>query len=306
MTSTILDSKQFAHLDAITRGRLQHHVELAPYTWFRVGGPADFFFVPEDEDDLSVFLENLPEHVPVHVMGLASNTLFRDKGVEGVVIRLGRGFANIETSFDHSITAGAAVPDMKLAKAAAEAGIGGLSFYRGIPGAIGGALRMNAGAHGGQTSDTLHSVRAMTRAGDIITLSADEMGHSYRNSTAPADLIFLSATYKGTPEKPEELKKQMDEVVAYREEHQPTREKTGGSTFKNPPGHSSWKLIDEAGCRGLTMGGAQMSEKHCNFMINTGTATATDLETLGEMVRDKVFKNSGIQLEWEIKRVGRL
>jgi len=279
---------------------------MAKITWFQVGGPADILFQPADEDDLAQFLKQLPAEIPVMVVGVGSNLLVREGGIEGVVIRLSaRGFGQIEDIGDNRLKAGAAVPDKKLAAAALEAGIGGFEFYHGIPGGLGGALRMNAGANDGETTNRVVKVMAIDRAGKKHQLSHNDMGYTYRHSAAAADLIFTSAVFEGMPGEKNTIQKRMDEVQAHRESVQPIREKTGGSTFKNPPGHSSWKLIDEAGMRGFMVGKAQMSEMHCNFMINTGGATATDLETLGEQVRARVLENSGIELEWEIKRIGR-
>lgn len=285
-------------------GRLTSNFKLTSATWFRVGGPAQLFFQPDDEADLARFLKKLPEDIPVQMLGLGSNMLVRDGGIEGVVIRLGRKFATLETDGALRLRAGAAVPDQKLAKVAADNGIAGFSFYRGIPGVIGGALRMNAGANGGETKDHLLEVRAVNRQGEVVSLSNTEMGYSYRHSSAPDDLIFTSALYEGTAGDPVALKAEVEEVARYREEKQPTRERTGGSTFKNPDGHSAWKLVDEAGCRGLRIGGAQVSEKHCNFLLNVENATGYELELLGETVRKRVVETSGVRLEWEIKRLG--
>ena len=288
------------------RGRLTPDASMAKITWFQVGGPADILFQPADEEDLALFLQNLPSDIPVMVVGVGSNLLVRDGGIEGVVIRLSaRGFGAVEKIGDNRLRAGAAVPDKKLAAAALEAGLGGFEFYHGIPGAIGGALRMNAGANGMETTNRVVEVNAVDRSGSRHILSHAQMGYTYRHSEAAGDLIFTSALFEGEPKDPEHIRQAMDEVQTHRETVQPIREKTGGSTFKNPPGHSSWKLIDEAGLRGHMVGKAQMSEMHCNFMINTGGATASDLETLGETVRDKVRMVSGVELEWEIKRVGR-
>ncbi len=287
------------------RGRMTVNAPLSEITWFRVGGPAQLLFQPADETDLSTFLEQLPAEVPVAVVGLGSNLLVRDGGIPGVVIRLtGRGFGAVSVEGGHRVRVGGAVPDQRFAKLTAEAGLGGFAFYRGIPGAIGGALRMNAGAHGDETRDTLIEVRAVDRRGVVHVLGNDQMGYSYRHSDAPEDFIFTEALYQGEPGDPDALRAEMVEVERYREEHQPIRDRTGGSTFKNPPGQSAWKLVDAAGCRGLAIGGAQVSQKHCNFLINTGDATAEDLERLGETVRARVQANSGIRLEWEIKRVG--
>jgi len=302
MTSTPEDDLR-ARMPAL-RGRLTPGAILADLTWFRVGGPAGVLFSPADEADLCYFLGNAPPSLPVTLVGLGSNLLVRDGGIAGVVIRLGRGFADVEPLDGHRIRAGTAVPDVKLARAAADAGIDGLAFYRGIPGSVGGALRMNAGAHGTETSNVLIEARAVDGRGTAHVLSNADMGFRYRHSAVPPDWIFTSAMYQGSPGSPEEIRARMDEVVAYREAKQPIRERTGGSTFKNPPGHSAWKLIDAAGCRGLRIGGAAVSDKHCNFLINEANATAGDIERLGETVRARVLATSGITLEWEIIRLG--
>lgn len=288
------------------RGRLTPDAAMEAVTWFRVGGPADLMFQPADEADLAAFLKALPEDVPVTMVGIGSNLLVRDGGIPGVVIRLSaKGFGQAELVGENRIRAGAAIPDKRLAAVALEAGIGGFHFYHGIPGGIGGALRMNAGANGAETRERVVEVRALDRQGEVHVLSNDEMGYAYRHSSAPADLIFVEALFAGYAEAPEAIKAAMDEVQHHRETVQPIREKTGGSTFKNPEGTSAWKEIDAAGCRGLMIGGAQMSPMHCNFMINTGKASAHDLELLGEAVRARVLEHSGIRLEWEIKRLGR-
>ncbi|QKV17205.1 UDP-N-acetylmuramate dehydrogenase [Oricola thermophila] len=291
-------------LDGI-RGRLTPNAPMDQITWFRTGGPAELLFQPADEDDLSAFLKVLPEDVPVTVVGVGSNLLVRDGGIPGVVVRLSaRGFGQAEVVSENRIRAGAAIPDKRLAAAALEAGIGGFHFYHGIPGSIGGALRMNAGANGVETRARVIEVHAVDRQGNRVTLSNDEMGYSYRHSSAPKDLVFTAAVFEGFPEDSATIRAEMDAVQHHRETVQPIKEKTGGSTFKNPEGTSAWKEVDRAGCRGLTIGGAQMSPMHCNFMINTGTATSHDLETLGETVRARVLENSGVRLEWEIKRIG--
>jgi UDP-N-acetylmuramate dehydrogenase len=288
------------------RGKVIRNADLAPYVWFRVGGPADWLFLPEDADDLATALRAIPADVPVTVLGVGSNVLIRDGGVPGVVIRLGRGFAGIEVLPDHTIRAGAAVLDATLAKAAATAGIAGLEFFRGVPGTIGGACVMNAGCYGAETKDVLISVEAMQRDGTRVTLSNAEMGFSYRHSgAADTGLLFLSATFKGTPDDPKLIEARMAEITAKREASQPVREKTGGSTFRNPDGHKSWQLIDGAGWRGRGVGGAQFSPLHANFLINTGTATAADLEATGEAARADVKAQTGVDLIWEIKRLGR-
>ena len=286
------------------RGRIRRDAPLADVTWFRVGGPAGVLFTPADEEDLSQFLTVLDPEIPVIVVGLGSNLLVRDGGIPGVVVRLARGFADISVEDGHRLRTGTANPDLKVARAAAEAGIGKLAFYRGIPGGLGGALRMNAGAHGTETKDVLVSARGVDRRGNIREFSNAELKYTYRHCGAPDDIIFTEAVFQGEPGDPATILAEMQEVADYRESHQPTKERTGGSTFKNPPGHSAWKLVDAAGCRGLRVGGAVMSEKHCNFMINDRNATAEDLETLGETVRARVRASSGVILEWEIKRLG--
>ena len=287
------------------RGRFTPDAPMEAITWFRAGGPADLLFQPADEDDLAAFLKILPADVPVMVVGIGSNLLVREGGIRGVVIRLSaKGFGAVEILSETRLRAGTAVPDKRVAAAALDAGIGGFHFYHGIPGAIGGALRMNAGANGVETRERVVSVRAVDRSGTVHTLTNEEMGYAYRHSSAAKDLIFVSAEFEGYREDPAVIRAAMDEVQNHRETVQPIREKTGGSTFKNPEGSSAWKEVDKAGCRGLMIGGAQMSPMHCNFMINTGSATGYDLEYLGETVRSRVLETSGIKLEWEIKRVG--
>ena len=290
-----------------TRGKLLLNETLAPFTWLRVGGPADVLFLPEDEDDLAAFLKGLDPSVPVMAIGVGSNLLVRDGGVEGVVIRLGRGFGGVEPRGDSQIFAGAAVLDANLAKAAAQAGIAGLEFFRGVPGAIGGACMMNAGCYGAETKDVLVEAYAINRLGERVILSNEAMGFSYRRSAAAASggLIFTGALFKGVPDAPEAVLGRMEAITARREASQPIREKTGGSTFKNPEGHSAWKLVDEAGWRGKPFGGAQFSDLHANFLINANNASAADLEGLGEAVRADVLSKLGVSLEWEIKRIGR-
>ncbi|MER8657169.1 UDP-N-acetylmuramate dehydrogenase [Mesorhizobium sp. M0847] len=287
------------------RGRITPNAEMDKITWFRAGGLADALFQPADEEDLAAFLRAVPEDIPLTIVGVGSNLLVRDGGIPGFVIRLSaKGFGEAEVVSPTVIKAGAATPDKRVAAVAYEAGIGGFHFYHGIPGAIGGALRMNAGANGVETRERVVEVRALDRKGNLHTLSNEDMGYAYRHSAAPAGLIFTSAVFEGVLEDQEAIKAAMDAVQAHRETVQPIREKTGGSTFKNPEGTSAWKEIDKAGCRGLMIGGAQMSPMHCNFMINTGTATGYDLEYLGETVRARVLENSGIRLQWEIKRLG--
>jgi UDP-N-acetylmuramate dehydrogenase len=285
------------------RGRLVANQPLAELTWFRVGGPAQILFMPEDEDDLAYMLAHLPAEIPVTVMGLGSNLIVRDGGVPGVVIRLGRGFGEIAIE-DVRVRAGAALPDVKVARTAQEAGIAGLSFLRGIPGAIGGALRMNGGAYGRETKDTLIEARAVDRAGRVHVLGNADMHYAYRHCGAPDDYIFTQATFRGERGDPVVIAAEMDKITELREATQPIKSRTGGSTFKNPPGHKAWQLIEAAGCRGLRIGDAQVSDMHCNFLINLGKATAADIETLGEAVRRRVKEGSGIDLDWEIKRIG--
>jgi UDP-N-acetylmuramate dehydrogenase len=286
------------------RGRVIANAKLADITWFRVGGPAQALFTPADEADLAYFLAHLPHAIPVVVIGLGSNLLVRDGGLRGVVVRLGRGFSQIAIEPGRRLRVGAVVPDAKLARAAADAGIAGLAFYRGVPGSVGGALRMNAGAHGRETREVLVEARAVDRDGIIHVLPLEAMQLTYRHSGVPDDWIFTSALFQGSPGEPAAILKQMDEVAQYREANQPIKERTGGSTFKNPPGSSAWKLIDQAGCRGLRVGGAKVSEMHCNFLINDRNATAEDIERLGETVRARVLKTSGVTLQWEIIRLG--
>lgn len=287
------------------RGRMTPDAGMDKVTWFRAGGPADALFQPADEEDLAAFLKAVPEEVPVMVVGVGSNLLVRDGGLAGFVVRLSaKGFGDVETMSPTRLRIGTALPDKRAAAAALEAGIGGFHFYHGIPGAIGGALRMNAGANGVETRERVVEVRALDRKGEVHVLSNADMGYAYRHCSAPKDLIFTSVVMEGYAEDKDVIRAAMEEVQHHRETVQPIREKTGGSTFKNPEGTSAWKEIDKAGCRGLMIGGAQMSPMHCNFMINTGTATGYDLETLGETVRARVLENSGIRLHWEIRRLG--
>ena len=287
------------------RGKLVPNQPLSELTWFRVGGPAQLYFQPADEADLAFFLKHLPEDIRLTVIGLGSNLLIRDGGLDGVVIRLSaKGFGAVEILDGHRLRVGTALPDVKVATAAAEAGIDGLTFYRGIPGGIGGALYMNAGCYGTETRDRMVELRAVLRSGEIVTLTNAEMGYLYRKSNGPRGAVFTSAVYQGFAGEPAAILERMREITEKRESSQPTRAKTGGSTFKNPDGHSSWKLIDAAGCRGLVVGGAQMSELHANFLLNIADATAHDIETLGETVRNRVRAQSGISLKWEIRRMG--
>ncbi len=285
------------------RGPLEADAPLAPLSWFRTGGPAEVLFTPADEADLALFMAHLPTDIPWTVIGLGSNLLVRDGGVRGVVIRLGKAFGEIAVD-GLTVRAGAGAPDVKVARVAAEAGIAGFSFLRGIPGAIGGALRMNGGAYGGETKDIFVSARAVTRVGAIVTLDRDAMAFGYRKCGAPADLIFTEATFAGSAGDPATILAEMQRITDARSATQPVNTRTGGSTFKNPQGHSAWKLVDEAGCRGLTRGGAQVSPLHTNFLVNLGGASAADIEGLGEEVRRRVKAHSGVDLEWEIKRIG--
>jgi UDP-N-acetylmuramate dehydrogenase len=285
------------------RGRLLANQPLSDLTWFRVGGPAQVLFMPEDEEDLGYLLARLPAEIPVTVIGLGSNLIVRDGGVPGVVIRLGRGFGDIVIA-GIELRSGAAVPDVKVARAAQDAGIAGLSFLRGIPGSIGGALRMNGGAYGRETKDALIEARAVDRAGRIHVLSNADMSFAYRHCGAPQDYIFTQAVFRGERGDPSVIAAEMDKITESREATQPIKSRTGGSTFKNPSGHKAWQLIDAAGCRGLRIGSAQVSEMHTNFLINLGSATAADVETLGETVRKRVKEDSGVDLEWEIRRIG--
>jgi UDP-N-acetylmuramate dehydrogenase len=285
------------------RGRLMANQSLAELTWFRVGGPAQVLFVPEDEADLAYALGHLPGDLPVTVVGLGSNLIVRDGGVPGVVIRLGRGFSEIAVERTR-VRVGAAVPDVRVARAAQEAGIAGLAFMRGIPGAVGGALRMNGGAYGRETKDVLIEARGVDRSGAVLTFTNAGMGFSYRHCGVADDVVFTQALFQGEPGDPAKIAAEMEAITEAREATQPVKSRTGGSTFKNPVGSKAWQLIDAAGCRGLKRGDAQVSELHCNFLINLGAATAADIEALGETVRARVKDTSGVDLEWEIKRIG--
>lgn len=286
------------------RGRLDANQPLAELTWFRVGGPAEVLFIPADETDLAEFLTQVPADVPVYVIGVGSNLLVRDGGVPGVVIRLGRGFADVTIEDGYRVRAGTAALDVRVAKAAAEVGIDSLTFLRGIPGTIGGALRMNGGAYGGETKDILVEARAVTREGHIKVMSLAEMKYSYRHCGAPEGMIFTQALLQGRAGDKQAIMDTMDKITTSRESTQPVKSRTGGSTFKNPPGQKSWQLIDQAGMRGFAIGPAKVSDMHCNFLINEGGATAAQIELLGETVRSRVKETSGIDLDWEIKRIG--
>jgi UDP-N-acetylmuramate dehydrogenase len=290
------------------RGKLMFDEPLGPFTWFRVGGPAQVLFLPADADDLAAFLKALPNDIPLTILGVGSNVIIRDGGVDGVVIRLaGRAFGTITADpVTSTITTGAAAPDAAVARAAAKAGIAGLEFYAGIPGSIGGALTMNAGCYGRETREVLVSAWGIDRDGERRDFTNADFGYTYRHSSVPDNsIVWVQAVYRGEAGDPAAITARMDEITTRRETTQPIREKTGGSTFKNPPDNSSWKLIDAAGWRGKPLGGAMFSPLHANFLINTGTATAADIEGLGETVRADVKAKTGIELEWEIKRIGR-
>jgi UDP-N-acetylmuramate dehydrogenase len=299
-----LDGDRLLKRLPLVRGRLEAHVALAELTWFRVGGPAEVLFAPADEQDLSDFLREAPSDIPLCVIGVGSNLLVRDGGVPGVVIRLGRGFADMESEPGYQIRTGAAVPDVRVARFALDHSIAGLTFLRGIPGTIGGALRMNGGAYGRETKDVLLEARAVDRKGNTRVMSNAEMRYSYRHCGAAEDLVFTEALLQGEQGDPAAIARAMEEITEKREQTQPVRSRTGGSTFKNPPGGKSWQLIDKAGMRGFSIGPAKVSELHCNFLINEGGATASQLEELGETVRRRVHETSGIDLDWEIKRIG--
>jgi len=302
MTARRTTSHLIERLPAV-RGQYQKGVKLARYTWFRVGGPAEVLFVPADEDDLAAFLADVPIDVPLTVIGVASNLLIRDGGIPGVVIRLRNAFNAISRT-DAGLRAGAGALDINVSRFAVEEGLAGLEFLSGIPGTIGGALRMNAGAYGREIKDVFLSATAVDRHGARHLLDARAMGFEYRHTGVAEDWIFLSAELSAIPDTPEKITGRMAAIGTARNDTQPVRSRTGGSTFKNPPGRHAWQLVDEAGCRGLRIGGAMVSEKHCNFLINTGDATAEDLETLGEEVRSRVLAHSGVDLQWEIKRIG--
>lgn len=289
------------------RGRLLFDQPLAPFTWFRVGGPAEVLFLPADEADLEELLRAVPDEVHRTVLGVGSNLIVRDGGIEGLVIRLaGRTFAKIDVDRQtRRVTAGAGALDSAVAREAADAGIGSLEFLAGIPGTVGGALTMNAGCYGAETKDVLTGARGVDATGEDRSFALEDFGYSYRTSAAPPGMIWLGATFEGRPDEPDAVRARIAEITSRREATQPIREKTGGSTFKNPPGHSAWRLVDEAGWRGRELGGAMMSPLHANFMINTGEAKAADLEALGEAVRADVEAKSGVSLDWEIRRIGR-
>ncbi len=285
------------------RGRVQADAPLAPFTWFRVGGEAEVLVRPVDARDLATLMRGLPHDVPVHVIGACSNLIIRDGGLPGVTIRLARGFTTIAVEAD-GITAGAAALDVTVAEHAAAAGLGGLEFLCGVPGTIGGAVVMNAGAYGGDIASVLDWAEVVTRSGEQVRLSAADLAFAYRHSSLPAGAIVVRARLRAQAGDPAIIAARMAEIRAAREASQPIRARTGGSTFRNPDGQKAWELIDAAGCRGLRRGGAQVSEKHCNFLINTGGATAADIEGLGEEVRRRVHAATGVTLHWEIRRIG--
>jgi len=286
------------------RGKLTANAPLAPLVWFKSGGTAEWLFEPADEDDLVQFLQELDPDVPVMALGLGSNLIVRDGGVRGVVIRLGKPFAKIDRTDDVTLRCGGGASGILVSSTARDAGVAGLEFLRGIPGTVGGFVRMNGGAYGREVSDILVSARLALRSGEIQEWPFEKLGYTYRHSEVPEGAVVIEATFRGTPGKPDAIGAEMDAIARAREESQPLRSRTGGSTFKNPEGHKAWALIDAAGCRGLTVGGAQVSEKHCNFLLNLGSATSADIEALGEEVRRRVKAKSNIILEWEIQRVG--
>lgn len=286
------------------RGRLTDDAPLAPLVWFKAGGAAQWLFEPKDADDLGDFLRALDPAVPVMALGLGSNLIVRDGGVPGVVVRLGKAFAAVQRLDATTLRCGGGASGILVSSTARDAGIGGVEFLRSIPGTVGGFVRMNGGAYGREVKDVLVDCDVILRSGERLTLSRDDLGYTYRHSDLPAGAVVMAATFRGEPADPAAIGAEMDRIAAEREASQPLRSKTGGSTFKNPVGHKAWALIDAAGCRGLTRGDAQVSEKHCNFLLNLGAATAADIEALGEEVRDRVKADSGVTLEWEIQRVG--
>jgi UDP-N-acetylmuramate dehydrogenase len=286
------------------RGRLTPDAPLAPLVWFKSGGEAEWLFEPADVDDLTTFLTELDPHVPVMALGLGSNLIVRDGGVPGVVVRLGKAFSKIDRLDETTVRCGGGASGILVSSTARDAGIAGLEFLRGIPGTVGGFVRMNGGAYGREVSDILHCARLVLRSGEVVEWPLDQLGYTYRHSEVSEGAVVVEATFRGTPGDPAAIGAEMDAIARAREESQPLRSRTGGSTFKNPPGHKAWALVDAAGCRGLTMGGAQVSEKHCNFLLNLGSATSAEIEALGEEVRRRVEAKTHISLEWEIQRVG--
>lgn len=286
------------------RGKLTAGAPLAPLVWFKAGGAAEWLFEPADVEDLQAFLAALDPSVPVMGLGLGSNMIVRDGGVPGVVVRLGKAFAKVERVDDVTLRCGGGASGILVSSSARDAGIGGVEFLRSIPGTVGGFVRMNGGAYGRETKDVLVACDVVLRSGELRTLALSDLGYTYRHSELPEGAIVVSATFRGHPEAPGVVQAEMDRIAAAREESQPLRSKTGGSTFKNPEGHKAWALVDAAGCRGLRRGDAQVSEKHCNFLLNLGNASSADIEALGEEVRAKVKAQSGVTLEWEIQRIG--
>lgn len=286
------------------RGKLTADAPLAPLVWFKSGGNAQWLFEPADIDDLADFLRELDADVPVMALGLGSNLIVRDGGVPGVVVRLGKPFAKVEQLDATTLKCGGGASGILVSSSARDAGITGVEFLRSIPGTVGGFVRMNGGAYGRETADIMVECEVVLRSGERRTLAAGALGYAYRHSELPEGAVVVSATFRGEPGDPAAIQDEMDRIAAAREESQPLRSKTGGSTFKNPPGDKAWRLVDAAGCRGLRKGGAQVSEKHTNFLLNTGDATSADIEGLGEEVRAKVKAQSGVELEWEIQRVG--
>jgi UDP-N-acetylmuramate dehydrogenase len=287
------------------RGKLTANAPLAPLVWFKSGGSAEWLFEPKDEDDLVQFLRELDPEVPVMALGLGSNLIVRDGGVPGVVVRLGKPFSKIERLDETTLSCGGGASGILVSSTARDAGIAGMEFLRGIPGTVGGFVRMNGGAYGREVKDILVSARIVLRSGEIVEWPLELLGYTYRHSDIPAGAVVVEATFRGVPGDPEAIGAEMDAIARAREESQPLRSRTGGSTFKNPTGHKAWALIDAAGCRGLTMGDAQVSEKHCNFLLNLGSATSAEIEALGEEVRRRVEAKTHISLEWEIQRVGK-
>jgi len=286
-------------------GKLTPDAPLAPLVWFKAGGPAEWLFEPKDLADLQAFLRELDPTVPVMALGLGSNMIVRDGGVPGVVVRLGKAFAQVRAQDAVTLDCGGGASGILVSSTARDSGIAGLEFLRSIPGTVGGFVRMNGGAYGGEVKDILVDCDVVLRSGELVTLAVAELRYTYRHSELPEGAIVVAARFRGRPGEPAAIQAEMDRISASREASQPLRSKTGGSTFKNPVGHKAWELVDRAGCRGLALGGAQVSEKHTNFLINTGNATSTEIEALGEEVRRRVKANSGVELEWEIQRVGK-
>jgi len=286
------------------QGKLTPDAPLAPLVWFKSGGSAEWLFEPKDEADLVDFVRALDPAMPVMALGLGSNLIVRDGGVPGVVVRLGKAFAQIDRIDEVTLRCGGGASGILVSSTARDAGIAGLEFLRGIPGTVGGFVRMNGGAYGREVSDILVSARLVLRDGSVVDWPLDQLGYTYRHSAVPDGAVVVGATFRGTPGQPEAIGAEMDAIARAREESQPLRSRTGGSTFKNPPGHKAWALVDAAGCRGLQLGDAQVSEKHCNFLLNLGSATSADIEALGEEVRRRVLAKTNITLEWEIQRVG--